>query len=114
MIRITVPVIDANFDPSAASFVRHLRAVSSENATFTAAEIYEEYAAFYADGSGRLPPLTRGQLFRRIGVEGLRRFRETTGKRCYRYRLEARTQKPWKIKPQPWTDRGPTVDECRP
>lgn len=86
-----LPVVEQQplFDTSAAAFVESLRSdrtLASRN--FSADEIYELYSDYYGDGCGDGEPLTRLQLFRRIGVEGLQRFREPCGKRLYRYRLK--------------------------
>jgi hypothetical protein len=76
-----------SFDPSAVWFVSHLRGAGFRG-PWSADEIWELYADYFGEGASHADqPLTRGQLFRRIGFEGLRRYREPTGKRRYRYSL---------------------------
>jgi hypothetical protein len=88
------PLLDhplRSFDPSATGFVSRLKAQDLRG-VWTAPEVWEEYAFFFAECAGpNERPLTHSQLFRQLRSAGMRRFRagakDPGGKRPYLYRI---------------------------
>jgi hypothetical protein len=110
-LSIPLPFIapEPQFDPGAIAFVNFLRSDPMMiGKSLSADQVFELYSDYYGDGHGWQEPLSRGQLFRRIGAAGLRRFRQPTGKRLYRYRVTARSEP---VKGQ--QSQGPTCDRLR-
>lgn len=77
------------FDPGAEAFVSWLRK-HPDGAPWSANDLWMIYADWYSDRAALAnEPLTRLQLFRRIGSFGLRCYREPIGDRPRRYRFDA-------------------------
>jgi len=67
------------FDPSAEAFVSWL-SIHPDGAPWSAQDIWAIYTDWYSQHAALTnEPLTRQQLFRRIGGFGLRRYRDPTG-----------------------------------